>query len=603
MPNASVETIRHSTAHLLAAAAIQLWPKTRLGVGPVVEHGFYYDMDVRDAEGQPVRLAPEDLAQLEGTMRSLIARGDAFRRVEMSMEEAITFFQERGQDFKVELLTDLRTKGTTAVRPEEQRELSEVPDVVSVYWTGDQFVDLCRGPHVDTVRDLGAFALTSIAGAYWRGKDTNPQLQRIYGLAFATPEELAAHQQMLAEAEKRDHKKLGPQLDLFVFSELVGSGLPLWTPKGAMIRTLLESFVWELRKARGYQRVEIPHITKKDLYERSGHWAKYKDDLFKITTREQHEFAMKPMNCPHHTQIYARKLWSYRELPQRYENTTMVYRDEQSGELAGLSRVLSITQDDAHIFCRIAQVKEEIQKIWEIVHTFYGAFGMPLRLRLSLRDPQHPEKYLGNQGYWDQAETMLREVANENAAVYVEGLGEAAFYAPKLDFIAKDSIGREWQVATIQIDMNMPERFDLTCVNESGERERIVMIHAAIMGSIERFLSVLIEHYAGAFPVWLSPVQVAVLPVGERHVESARALVQELSDAGLRVEFVDATETVGKRIRQQQHMKVPYTIVWGDREMASAELPIRLRGQEELLTMARAAFVERIQKEIRDRSI
>ncbi|MBI4433621.1 threonine--tRNA ligase [Candidatus Uhrbacteria bacterium] len=603
MPNVAVETLRHSTAHLLAAAVTTLWPKTRLGVGPVIEHGFYYDMDVRDVAGQPVRLTPDDLPKLEATMRAMIAQGDAFRRVEMPIAEAMTLFRDRGQDFKVELLTDLATKGTTSVRPEEQQDLGERPDAVSLYWTGSSFVDLCRGPHVATASDLGVFALTKIAGAYWRGKDTNPQLQRIYGFAFATAEELAAHLHMLAEAEKRDHKKLGPQLDLFVFSDLVGSGLPLWTPKGTLVRSLLSAFVWDLRKARGYERVEIPHITKKDLYERSGHWEKYKDDLFKITTREQHEFAMKPMNCPHHTQIYARKLWSYRELPQRYENTTMVYRDEQSGELAGLSRVLSITQDDAHIFCRITQVKAEIQKIWEIVHTFYGAFGMELRLRLSLRDPQHLEKYLGNQGYWDQAETMLREVADENAATYVVALGEAAFYAPKLDFIAKDSIGREWQVATIQIDMNMPERVDLTCVGESGDRERIVMIHAAIMGSIERFLSVLIEHYAGAFPVWLAPVQVAVLPVGERHTESARTLVQELCDAGLRVEFVDATETVGKRIRQQQQMKVPYMIVWGDREMASTELSIRMRGQEELLTMSRGAFLERVRQEMVSRSM
>lgn len=598
-----VETIRHSTAHLLAAAVMERWPKTRLGVGPVIEHGFYYDLDVRDADGSAVRLSPDDLSELDEAMRAIIARGEVFRREEMPLDAAISFFRERAQDFKVELLMALKEKGTTAVKPEEQQDVGDKLDRASVYYTGEHFVDLCRGPHVGSTKDLGAFKLTKLSGAYWRGKDTNPQLQRVYGVAFASQEELDAHLTMLAEAEKRDHKKLGPQCDLFVYSDLVGGGLPLWTPRGALVRDLLSSFVWELRKARGYQRVEIPHITKRALYERSGHWDKYKDDLFKITTREGHEFAMKPMNCPHHTQIYARKPWSYRDLPQRYENTTMVYRDEQSGELAGLSRVLSITQDDAHIFCRITQVKGEIQKIWEIVHTFYGVFGMPLRLRLSLRDPQHPEKYLGNQGYWDRAEAMLREVANENSAEYVEALGEAAFYAPKLDFIAKDSIGREWQVATIQIDMNMPERFDLTCVNEAGEHERIVMIHAAIMGSIERFLSVLIEHYAGAFPTWLAPVQVAVLPVNEKHEPGAREFVASLErDAGARAAVIAADESIGKRIRSQEQQKVPYMIVFGDKEAGGASLQVRRYGKADQETLDRAAFVALLQQEITDRS-
>lgn len=599
MSQPTIEKIRHSTAHLLAAAVLERWPKTRLGVGPVIEYGFYYDLDVRDDAGESVRLSPEDLASLADTMRAIIARSEPFRRDELPLDDAIAFFRERGQDFKVELLRDLKEKGTTAVKAEEQQDVGERPDVASLYWTGEGFVDLCRGPHVASTSDLGVFTLTKLAGAYWRGKETNPQLQRIYGVAFATQEELDAHLHMLAETEKRDHKKLGPQLDLFVFSELVGGGLPLWTPRGTLVRNLLDAFVWELRHARGYERVEIPHITKKDLYERSGHWEKYKDDLFKITTREGHEFAMKPMNCPHHTQIYARRQWSYRELPQRYANTTTCYRDEQSGELAGLSRVRAFAQDDAHVFCRISQAKEEIQKIWDIVHVFYAAFGLTLHLRLSLRDPAHPEKYLGNQEHWDKAEAVLREIAAENKSAFVEALGEAAFYAPKLDFMAKDSLGREWQVATIQLDVNMPERFDLTCVNEQGEHERIVMIHAAIMGSIERFLSILIEHYAGAFPTWLAPVQVAVLPVSEQHAQGAAAFADRLrSEAGARVEIVPADESVGKRIRKTEQQKVPSMIVLGDKEAGGGDLQVRVYGKAEQEALSTDAFIARLKDAI-----
>ena len=331
----------------------------------------------------------------------------------------------------------------------------------------------------------------------------------------------------MSELNKNDHREIGKELDLFTFSNLVGSGLPLWTPKGTILRNLLDDFVWELRKERGYEKVEIPHITKKELYETSGHWDKFKDDLFRIKTREGDEFALKPMNCPHHTQIYARKPWSYRELPQRYANSTMCYRDEQSGELNGLSRVRSFTQDDAHVFCRIKDAKDEIKKIWEIVHIFYGSFNLKLHLRLSLRDPDHPEKYLGNQELWEKAEKILKEVAAENKTKYFEALGEAAFYAPKLDFMAKDSLDRDWQVATIQLDVNMPERFDLTCVNEKNEKERIIMIHAAIMGSFERFMSILLEHLGGAFPTWLSPVQVKILPISsEKHMEYAKSVYE-----------------------------------------------------------------------------
>ncbi|MGB5018102.1 MAG: threonine--tRNA ligase, partial [Candidatus Moraniibacteriota bacterium] len=428
--------------------------------------------------------------------------------------------------------------------------------------------DLCEGPHIENTGEIDAksFTLTHLAGAYWRGDEQNPMLTRIYGLAFDTEAELDTYLAQQEEAKKRDHKKLGIELDLFTFSDLVGSGLPLWTPRGTIIRNLLDEYIWSMRQAVGYQKVEIPHITKKDLYEKSGHWDKFKDELFRITTREGHEFAMKPMNCPHHTQIYARRQWSYRELPQRYANSTACYRDEQSGELSGLSRVRAFTQDDAHVFCRNSQIHEEILKIWDIVTTFYGSFGFELQVRISKHDPATPEKFLGDKETWKLAEEILSDIAIEKNANAFEGIGEAAFYGPKLDFMAKDALGREWQVATIQLDMNMPERFDLFCINETGERERIVMIHAAIMGSIERFMSILIEHTAGAFPFWLAPVQVAILPVSEDIYEYAKGINLALKKLGYRTEM-KMNETLGKRIRETKVEKIPYTLVLGKKEV------------------------------------
>jgi threonyl-tRNA synthetase len=587
-------TIRHSTAHLLAAAVMERWPKTRLGVGPVIEHGFYYDMDIRDAKGEPVRLSPDDLEAIEGTMRVTIAKGDAFRREELTLDEAITTFTERGQDFKVELLRDLKEKGTTSVSVDEMQDVGEFPDRASVYWTGDSFLDLCRGPHVDATSALGAFALTKLAGAYWRGKEDNPQLQRVYGVAFATKEELDAHLVMLAEAEKRDHRKIGKSQDLFVFSPLVGSGLPMLTPRGTIMREALADFVWDLERPYGYERVWIPHITKRELYEMSGHWEKFADELFHVSTREGHEFALKPMNCPHHAQIYASRQRSYRDLPIRYKEVTTVYRDEQSGELAGLARVRALTQDDAHVFCRMVQVEEECLKMWDIVDQFYAAFGMPLSVRFSRHDPQRMEKYLGTPEVWERAEAALKAVIDQRGVDAEDAPGEAAMYGPKIDFIAKDAIGREWQLATIQLDFNQPERFDLSCVNESGEQERVVMVHRAILGSIERFMAVVIEHYAGAFPVWLAPTQLAILPVSEAHEEAAEEFASTLRAKGVRLEVVAATESVGKRIRAQGGLRIPYVIVFGDREASGESLQVRVRDQEDLLTIHRDAFTAQI---------
>lgn len=386
--------------------------------------------------------------------------------------------------------------------------------------------------------------------------------------------------------EERDHRQLGRELDLFTFSELVGPGLPLWTPRGTILREEIDRFIWGLRARHGYQRVTIPHITKKELYEKSGHWDKFADELFRITSREGKEYAMKPMNCPHHTQIFDRKPHSYREMPQRYAETTMVYRDEQSGELGGLTRVLSITQDDAHVFCRHDQVKEEFLKIWDIIDTFYKTFGFTLRVRLSFRDPEAPEKYLGTSKIWDEAETELRNIAKERGADFFEGPGEAALYGPKLDFMASNAAGREWQVATIQLDMNIPERFDLVCINEKGERERIVMIHAAIAGSLERCAAILIEHYAGAFPLWLSPEQIRILPVSEAQLEYAKKIHEELRVVGLRAELDDSNESLGKKIRNAKEAKLLYFAVVGDKEVAAKNVTLESRsGESKVMTL------------------
>jgi len=475
------------------------------------------------------------------------------------------------------------------------KELEANKEKITFYQSGS-FVDLCRGGHVANTKDIApaSFCLDRVAGAYWRGDEHNAMLTRIYGLAFESKATLEEYKNQREEAKKRDHKKLGPELDLFTFSDLVGSGLPLWTPRGTILRDLLDAYVWELRSAAGYERVEIPHITKKELYEKSGHWQKFQDELFKITTREGHLFAMKPMNCPHHTQIYARRAWSYRELPQRYANTTMCYRDEQSGELAGLSRARSFTQDDAHVFCRMGQVREEFLKVWDIVHAFYGTFGFQLRVRLSLHDPAKPDAYLGDAARWKEAEEILRNIITEKGGDWYEGVGEAAFYGPKLDFMAKDSLGRSWQVATIQLDMNMPERFDLTCKNEAGEDERIVMIHAAIMGSIERFLSIAIEHFAGAFPLWLAPEQIRIASVAEAHIPAARALADHLRGAGLRVGVDSTNESVGKKIRAAELIKVPYSVVVGDKEAAGQPLQVRIHGQKELWSGDSEAFTKKL---------
>jgi threonyl-tRNA synthetase len=576
----NMHAMRHSLAHIMATAISSIWPEVKLGVGPVVDNGFYYDVDIPN-----VTVSEDDFKKIEEAMRQVVNQKQPFEQSSKSIDDAIAWATENNQPYKVELLNDLKRAGTTVAKDLSTEEMGTITggdsQVDSVgFYTNGNFTDLCRGPHVEHTGMTGAFKLMRVAGAYWRGKETNPQMQRVYGVAFDTKEELNNYLQMLEEAKKRDHRKIGKEMDLFVFSDLVGQGLPLWTPRGTILRAEIDRFVQELRAEYDYQPVEIPHITKKDLYEKSGHWDKFRDELFQIKTREGHEFVMKPMNCPHHTQIYASQQRSYRDLPIRYSNTTMVYRDEQSGELGGLSRVRAITQDDAHVFCRDSQIKEEALKIWDIVERFYGVFDMTVRPELSFMDPDEPGKYLGEVSLWKKAQNTLQELVLERTGLETSvGIGEAAFYGPKIDFMAKDALGREHQVATIQLDFNQPERFDLSCVNEDGNEERIIMIHAAIAGSFERFLSVMIEHTAGNFPIWLAPEQVRVITVNQEEVTTSKA--QEIAEMakkhGVRVYVDNANESVGKKIRTSSQLKVPYTIVIGEREVKDGVVSPRLR--------------------------
>jgi len=578
---ASIENIRHTLAHLLAAAVQGAHPGAKLTLGPAIETGFYYDIDFGDE-----KIADDGLKKLEKQMRKLLPSWKEFSHREVSKDEALQIFA--GNPYKTELIEEIAGRG----------------EAITLYTCGN-FTDLCRGGHAEHPSEeiaSDSFALDRVAGAYWRGDEKNPMLTRIYGLAFESKDALDAYLAQREEAKKRDHRKLGAEMDLFLTSELVGQGLPLWTPRGTLFRHTLDAYVWELREKHGYQRVTIPHLTKKDLYEKSGHWSKFSDELFRITTREGKEYAVKPMNCPHHTQIFDRKPHSYREMPQRYAETTMVYRDEQSGELGGLTRVLSITQDDSHVFCRMNQVRDEFFKIWDIVDTFYGSFGFTLRVRLSFHDPAEMEKYLGSPEIWKNAEDALRSIAEERKADYFEAPGEAAMYGPKLDFMATDSMGRQHQVATIQLDMNQPERFDLTCINEKGEKERIVMIHCAIMGSIERFSAVLIEHLAGVFPLWLAPVQVQVLPISEKHAAYADAVVAELKQKGLRAELSEATESLGKRVRAAKLAKVPAFIVVGDAEVDNQTVTVENNRTGDKATVPLADFISGALERIKERA-
>ncbi len=582
--NEKLNNLRHTCAHLTAAAVLTLYPDAKITIGPAIEGGFYYDIDF----AQPISEA--DLPKIEQKMKEILKTWTGYSKREVTEQEAKEIY--KNNPYKLELIDEISKRG----------------EPITLYKMGE-FEDLCRGGHTDNPRqEIGAFKLLSLAGAYWRGSEKNKMLTRIYGTCFSTKEELENHLTMLEEAKKRDHKKLGKELDLFTFSPLIGPGLPLWTPKGTIIREELNDFIWKLRKEKGYQKVTIPHITKKDLYETSGHWDKFKDELFKIETREGNLFAMKPMNCPHHIQIFAHVPRSYKEMPVRFTETTMVYRDEQSGELSGLSRVRSITQDDAHVFLRKSQIEEEFMRTWDIIDTFYKTFGFELEVRLSLHDPEHMEKYIGDEEVWQEAEDKLRDVARKRGVKAYEAPGEAALYGPKIDFMTKDALGREWQVATIQLDLNLPKRFGLKITNEKGETEEIVMMHCAVMGSIERFVSILIEHYAGAFPVWLSPMQVAVLPLSDKFEKTASQIYAAMTQVGIRAEIDLSNQTIGAKIREATLQKVPYMCIIGKTEEVKAEetgklhVSVRTREGKDLGMQEVPTFISNIKEEIEQKS-
>lgn len=574
-----IHKIRHSLAHIMAAAIQKTHPHARFGVGPVIENGFYYDVSDKH------NFTPDDLKAIEKEMRSIINQKLDFERLEMPTDEAIEFFKKNHQDFKVELLQDLKTKGTTSLKDAGadlvDSKLGKI-EQVSLYKTGE-FIDLCRGPHVGNTSEIpvDGFNLTKLSGVYWRGDEKNPQLQRIYGVAFGSKAELKQYMHMIEEAEKRDHRKLGQELDLFVFSELVGSGLPLFTPRGTIVRELLNEFSQSLRLRAGFEKVWIPHLAKIDLYKKSGHWDKFGDELFLVKSQEtSDEFALKPMNCPHHQQIFASKPRSYRDLPIKYLDTTTIYRDEKKGELHGLSRVRSATQDDSHVFCTPSQVKEVLGMLVDVTKEFYDALGMEFRARLSLRDGS--DGYLGDKKLWETSEDTLRAIAKQKGLDYFEETGEAAFYGPKIDFITKDSLGREHQVATAQLDFVQPGRFELSYVDSDGSEKTPVLIHFASLGSIERFMSVYIEHCAGAFPLWLAPEQVRVIPISEKFTDYAEAIRKHLEKSAVRVRVDGDSESLGKRIRGAELMKVPYVLIVGEKERESGEVAVRRYGEGDL---------------------
>ncbi|TXG78203.1 threonine--tRNA ligase [Patescibacteria group bacterium] len=574
-----LHAMRHSLAHIMATAVTTIWPEAKLGVGPVVEHGFYYDIDISG-----VTISTDDFKQIEKAMYKVINQNQPFERSEKSVDDAIAWAQQAKQPYKEELLNDLKRAGTTVAKDLNADELGTIADgdaaVESVsFYTNGSFTDLCRGPHVESTGKIGVFKLMRVAGAYWRGKEGNPQMQRLYGVAFATKEELNQHLQMLEEAKKRDHRKLGKELDLFTFSDLVGAGLPLFTERGTVLREELGKFTQELRERTGFRRVWTPVIAKTDLYKASGHWSKFGDELFLVKSQEtSDEFVLRPMNCPHHVQLYLSQPRSYRDLPLKLMENAGDYRDEKTGELHGLSRVRSFTQDDSHAFVMDSQIKAVATELVEASQEMYAVFGMELTFRLSFRDDG--EGYLGDVTLWDKAQQQIEELAKENNLDYYIEEGEAAFYGPKIDFMATDAIGRQWQVATVQLDFVQPERFGLEYAAEGGAKGRPVMIHCALLGSIERFLSVYIEHTAGKFPVWLAPEQLRVIQVKDG--EDIDAFTDEIQavarDCDVRIQVDRSNESVGKKIRNAELMKVPYTVVVGEKELETRQLTPRLRG-------------------------
>lgn len=602
MMDEKLHAMRHSAAHVLAAAVQRLYPEAQFGVGPVIEGGFYYDVKLEHT------LTEKDLTKLEKGIRGIITRNLPMEREEWPIERAIEYFKDHNQPYKVELLQDLQQHGTTKLKDFSGEDLGvsdtdEKVTTISIYKTGD-FVDLCKGPHVTSTGEIGVVKLQKLAGAYWRGDEKRDQLQRVYGLAFENQADLDAHLDNLRLAQERDHRKLGKELDLFTFSDLVGSGLPLYTPRGTVILDALRDALREIGQRYGMQFVSIPHIAKIDLYETSGHAAKFGDELFEVKSHYQQQFVMKPVNCPHHTQIYAGRPRSYRDLPIRLAEMTMQYRDEKPGELGGLTRTRGFTVDDGHVFCRVDQIQEEVRLLVSIIREFYTGFGLWGKqwVSLSLRDPKTPDAYIGDVTEWETAEKMLEDLARDEQLDAKPMPGEAAIYGPKLDFMFVDALGRERQLATIQLDFAMPKRFDLTYIDNEGNEQTPVMIHRAILGSFERFVAILIEHYAGNFPVWLAPEQVRIIPITDKIAPYYVTVHKQLRDAGVRVEIDSSGDTLGKRIRNAELMKVPYILVVGEKEANSNTVSVRRYGEGDQGVQAIDAFVAKITTEIKERT-
>lgn len=575
-----IEKIRHSLAHLLAIEVLKFDPGVKVAIGPVIDQGFYYDFEFSKGKNPN----DDDLKSFKKGIKKLISSNLPFVKEEVSAENAKEIFAS--QPYKLEMINELVSAG----------------EALTTYSVGN-FVDLCNGPHIENSRDINvdAFDITKTAGAYWRGDEKNKMLTRIYGVAFESKEELDEYKNLLRQAAERDHRKIGKELDLFTFSDIVGSGLPMFTPKGTAMRTAIVRKIAKIQEKFGFQEVWIPHITKTDLYKKSGHWDKFGDELFKVRGKET-DFILKPMNCPHHTQLFASSPKSYKDLPIRYSETTTVYRDEQAGELLGLSRVRSLTQDDGHTFCTPEQIEVEIKNIISVMREFYTSLDLwsegKYNVFLSVRDPKNKEKYLGDDKIWEISESTLEKVAKDEKLPFVVEEGEAAFYGPKLDFKFKDSIGRVWQLATVQLDFNMPQRFALEYVDSDGQKKTPVMIHRAIAGSLERFMSVIIEHFAGNFPLWMSPIQVKVLPVMQNHNVKSFEICSQLKDLGYRVKVDDSDDALGKKVRKAKKEKVPYFLIIGDKDIEQNMVSVESRDVGQIGSMIFNDFIEKIEIEI-----
>ncbi len=572
-------TFWHSSAHLMAEALEDLYPGIKFGIGPPIESGFYYDVDAGDRQ-----ISTDDLPRIEAKMKELARqKNEYFRRV-IPKAEAVAYFEKKGDEYKLELLEDLEDGNIT------------------FYQQGD-FVDLCRGPHIPDTGRIKAVKLLNVAGAYWRGDEKRRQLTRIYGITFPKQKELDEYLELLEEAKKRDHRKLGAELELFMFSDRVGSGLPIWLPKGFQLRDRLMNFLRQEQEKRGYQLVTTPHIGKKELYVTSGHWEKYGEDSFRpiSTPREGEEFLLKPMNCPHHCEIYAHRPHSYRDLPLRIAEFGTVYRYEQSGELHGLSRVRGFTQDDAHIFCTEEQVKEEFLNVLDLTKVVLAKMGFEeFTAQISLRDPDKPEKYLGSKDTWDNAERAIIEATQEVGLETVTEIGEAAFYGPKLDFMIKDALGRSWQLGTIQVDYNLPKRFELEYIGPDNQPHRPVMIHRAPFGSMERFISILIEHTGGKFPLWLAPDQIAILPISDKYNDYARQVESQLAREDIRGYIDDRSEKIGRKIRDNELNKVPFMLIVGEKEADEGTVSVRRQGEGDLGAMSIDAFAAFFKEKLKE---